>query len=410
MEHFDWHKWNPDFYKTPEEMDAALDSFGVKGKEIATVHVNGVAENMLPWSSTQIMRQTLAEAGVPYEDIDSGKYPVDTTLVPHEVEICEPVVIVFTDGTTFEFMPRNAEGLLMSVNQISPDTLDGTNNHNFDSDAFFSCLCGRAIRDIQTIKRNTISMGKSSAHPETRYNITFQFWLKGDRESGDFGFFVWQRWEGWFKFGVTLQNHFMELGNKTATVPFSLVKSVAGNTRQIMIVEGHDSSSYFWIMPVKPSKEARFGMEEYRKEEISIEEDDVFTFLYYFLNKYFDDTFPYEEIRPDYCGNRFEWNLEYNVYSYETMRIMLQDIEECIDLLEHEFDDPYLVGVKERFKWNYFDPDGDNWNKRPSDIEAETIIRNNIHVATDFYRRFVWRIRAMMESSPDYDLISFMGP
>ena len=124
----------------------------------------------------------------------------------------------------------------------------------------------------------------------------------------------------------------------------------------------------------------------------------------------FDDTFPYEEIRPDYCGNQFEWNLEYNVYSYKTMRVMLQDIEECIDLLEHEFDDPCLDGVKERYKWHSFDPESDNWSKRPSDKEAEVIIRNNIHVATDFYRRFVWRIRAMMENSPEYDLISFMGP
>ncbi len=39
-----------------------------------------------------------------------------------------------------------------------------------------------------------------------------------------------------------------------------------------------------------------------------------------------------------------------------------------------------------------------------------TIIRNNIYVATDFYRRFVWRIKAMMKNAPDYDLISFMGP
>ena len=410
MEYFDWHNWNPTFCKTPEEMDAALDFFGVKGKEISEIHVIGIAENMIPWSYTQIMRRTLAEVGVSYEDIDSGKYPVDSTLVPYEVEICEPVVIIFKDGTTFEFMPKNAEGLLMSANQISPKILDGTNNHNFDSDRFFSCLHGRSIDRIQTIKRNTTSMGKTSSHPETRNNITFQFWLKGNRDSGDYGFFVWQRWEGWFKYGITLQNHFMELGNKTATVPFSLVKSVANDVHQVMIVEGHDSSSYFWIMPVKPSKEARFGMEEYRREEISIEEDDVSTFLFYFLDKYFDASFPYEEISTDRYGDGFEWNLEYNVYSYETMNRMLQEIEECINLLEQQFDDPYLDGVKERFKWYDFDPDEDRWNKKPTNKEADTIIRNNIHVATDFYRRFVWRIKAMMKNAPDYDLISFMGP
>ena len=203
-------------------------------------------------------------------------------------------------------------------------------------------------------------------------------------------------------FGLSIEEHlYKAIGSQC---------DVEKGTRQIMIVEGHDSGSYFWIMPVKPSKEAFWGVEEYQKEEISIEEDDVFTFLYYFLNKYFDDSFPYEGIRSEYCGNRFEWNLEYNLYSYKTMHIMLQDIEECADLLEHEFDDSYLAGLKERYKWQDFDPADGNWSKRLSDKEAEAIIRKNIYIATDFYRRFVRRIRAMMENSPDYDFISFMGP
>ena len=410
MEYFDWHKWHPGHYRTAAEMNVALDAFGVKGKEIVGVHVIGIAQNMVPWSYTNIMRNKLAEVGVSYDDIDSGKYPVDTTLIPHEVDICEPVVILFSDGTTLELKPQNAEGLLMSVNQISPSTIDGTNSQNFDSDRFFACLRGRCIDEIKTINRETTSFSGSASRPEYRHNMTFQFRLKGDRESGDFGFFLWQRWEGWFKFGVTLQNFFVDLGNKTASVPFSLVKSVASNRRQIMIVEGHDGGGFFWIMPVKRSKEARFGMEEYRKEEISIDESDISSFLYYFLKKYFDASFPYEEISSDHCGTHFEWNLEYNVYSYDTMELMLDDIAECAELLEQQFDDPYLTALKDYFKWYEFDPSENRWNKNPTPKEAESIIRKNIHIATDFYRRFVRRIEAMMDNAPDYSLISFMGP
>lgn len=406
MERFDRHEWNPGFYETAEEIETALESFGVKDKEISGINIIGIAQNMIPWSYTQRMRRTLAKVGVPYEDIDSGKYPVDTALLPREVTICEPVVVLFTDGSTFEVMAKEGKGLLMSINQISPHVIDGTNDHNFDAKNYFKCLNGNSIDHVQVIERVETNMSGHSSYQEIRRDKTFRFCLKRNGKNGPQGFFIQQSRSGWYQFGIA---NWSTMDN-SSTVAFSEVKATAANNRQVEIVEGHDSGGYFWIMPVRPSEEARFGMEEYREEEISIDELDISAFLQFFLHKYFDDSFPYQKYCPYRESNHFEWNLEYNLYSYDTVDLMLQDIEECAELFEHEFENPYLDYLKHGYKWYNFAPGELNWLEKPNEKEAMNIIKDNIHIATDLYRRFAKRVRAMMENAPDYEYISFMGP
>jgi hypothetical protein len=412
MNSFDCHKWNAAIFRTPEELDGALTSFNIRGKTIKEIHVIGVANNLQPWSYTQTMRRTLADVGVPYDDIDSGKYAgIDDTLVLCEVEICEPVVFIFEDGSTFEAMPINANGMKMSINQIPTNVINGTNNSNFDADYFFGRIKGSKIDHIQTIERKTTSHGNSSAYEEVRRNITYQFWLRGGEE--DVGCYFRQASEGWYKFGLTLQNYFMDIGNKTADISFSKVKKAVNNRRQVLIVEGHDCSSYFWIMPVKhveTTLDNWNGIEEYRQEEISIEEDDISEFLYYFLDKYYDTNYPYGDSRDEYCGSEFEWNLEYNIYTYDAIKKMLDDIEHCAHLLKTDFENEELAELKKRYRVYSFEPDDNIWEKQLSDDEKMQIIKNNIYIATDFYERFVYRMRAMMDNSPEFDLISFMGP
>ena len=65
----------------------------------------------------------------------------------------------------------------------------------------------------------------------------------------------------------------------------------------IEIKEWHDSSSYFWIMPVKVRDMTKNAddidnVDEYRKLEISIEEENIRAFLFPLLLKYFDDDLP----------------------------------------------------------------------------------------------------------------------
>lgn len=73
--------------------------------------------------------------------------------------------------------------------------------------------------------------------------------------------------------------------------------------REIGIVDGHDSSSYFWIMPVRvidfENTADLDSVAEMRSAEISIEEDDVAEYLTPFLYKYFDEELTENKNRKD---------------------------------------------------------------------------------------------------------------
>ncbi len=406
---FDIHNWKPEFFDSAQKINDAIRLFNLKSKKIKAVHTIGVAQNLDSWSCESLLRRTLADVGVPYVDIDNGIYPyIDDTLLEREVEICEPVVFVFDDNTTFEVMPNGKDGLWMSVNQISSQILDGTNHHNYDSELFFHKLKGKSIEGMRVIEsKYTCDYGQSS-YIEVNTKVRYQFKL-----DGKFGFCFEQDVEGWFVFGVTNQYHYCLYGNEIDSITYREIKKAVNNIVQVEIVEGHDCGGYFWIMPVKHDQvgnESPLGMIEYRDEEISIEELDVETFLYFFLEKYYDKNYDYKNTRDKYTDNSFQWNLEYNIYTYDTVKAMLDDIERCAVLLKEDYYNPLLDELKKKFSVYDFVPDLLRSEKKFSDTDKDRIIRDNIDVATDFYHRFVKRIRLMMEHSTDYDLISFMGP
>lgn len=321
-EHFDRYEWKPQLFQTPEELNAALEQFAVKDKKIKAIHTIGIAHNMQPWAYMQSMRTTLAGVGVSYYDIDSGRYPnIDKTLLPCEVKLCEPVVFVFEDDSTLEIKPNGDGGLFMSANRISSSVKDGLNHSNVDSEVLFKRVIGSSIRGIWTTKTRTITEYTSSGHGDQDNTDKWKLSM-----SGDYDLYFCHRWGGWYQFGMTSDN----IGCQEGKIRYAIIKKAANNYRQIPIVEGHDGSSYFWIMPVRHvevSDDNWYGIEECREQEISIEEDDIGEFLYFFLEKYFDPDYPYGQVRDRYCGSGFEWNLEYNIYTYETIREMLDEIE-----------------------------------------------------------------------------------
>lgn len=105
--------------------------------------------------------------------------------------------------------------------------------------------------------------------------------------------------------------------------------------REIGIVDGHDSSSYFWIMPVRVIDSENTAdldsVAEMRSAEISIEEDDVAQYLTPFLYKYFDEELTENKKRKDVSG--FEWYLEHNFFTFDSMALILKDIEDTVDAL-----------------------------------------------------------------------------
>ena len=183
--------------------------------------------------------------------------------------------------------------------------------------------------------------------------------------------------------------------------------------RQIEIKEESDPSSYFYFHPVIIEKSSKIKEDDikYLEEKFLIEEGDIECFLFYFLKKYFDENLLYNRERYYDCEGyirHFEFYLTDNFYTYETLEKMCDEILDVARLLEADYDNAKLDSIKEFFSVFYLcDREDPDYQNRNTSREA---MQRHIGAVTDFYRRFVERLRKMMKNNPDTDLISVMGP
>lgn len=202
--------------------------------------------------------------------------------------------------------------------------------------------------------------------------------------------------------------------------------------KEIRIVDGHNSSSYFWIRPVRILDYSNTGRLDTVAEmdglEISIEEDDVAQYLTPFLYKYFDKELEANKKRDYECWtddngqeqisytDYFEWYLTHNFYTHEAVANILNDINDTIDALSSGKKTDYTVELKKKRGWatnelvyakDWTEEEIKAYNdNRPTEDDTE------ISLIIDFYRRFVYRMEYMMTVGKEngFDLISFMGP
>ena len=198
--------------------------------------------------------------------------------------------------------------------------------------------------------------------------------------------------------------------------------------KEIGIIDGHDSSSYFWIQPVRvidfSDTNGIDNVAEMESTEISIEEDDVDQYLTPFLYKYFDDNLEANKKRVDNSSDidnisyvsGFEWYLTHNFYTYSSIKNMLNDIRDTINALSSGSKNEFTDKLKEKRGfascqlicakgWTKEEIKEYNDNRpKEDDTEVELII--------DFYERFIYRMEYMMKVGEEkgYNLISFMGP
>ncbi|MBR5438085.1 MAG: hypothetical protein IKV21_04120, partial [Clostridia bacterium] len=188
--------------------------------------------------------------------------------------------------------------------------------------------------------------------------------------------------------------------------------------RKIEIIDGHDSSSYFWIMPVKiidyTDTNDLDNVAEMRGVEISIEENNVEQYLLPFLYKHFDDEL--EANRHRKSVSSFQWYLTYNFFSFDSITAIINDIKDTIAVLSAGRDNEFTEKLKIKrglsahkliYAKNFSKEEIDSYNaNRPkvNDTETDLII--------DFYRRFIYRMEYMLKVGEEkgYNLISFMGP
>lgn len=188
--------------------------------------------------------------------------------------------------------------------------------------------------------------------------------------------------------------------------------------REIGIVDGHNSSSYFWIMPVRvidyDDTADLDNVAEMRSAEISIEENDVAQYLTPFLYEYFEEELEVNKKRKGVSG--FEWYLEHNYFTFEQITRILNDIAETVDDLVSGVETEYTKKLKIKRgtatyqllyakKLNEEEIAAYNAN-RPTEDDTE------VGLVVDFYQRFLYRMEYMMKVGKEkgYDLISFMGP
>lgn len=202
--------------------------------------------------------------------------------------------------------------------------------------------------------------------------------------------------------------------------------------KEIGIVDGHDSSSYFWIMPVRVIDDSNTNeidnVAKMKSAEISIEEDDVARYLTPFLYRHFDDDLKANKQRiegrwVDDDGNEqtdsvcgFEWYLTYNFFTFDSMQQLLKDIEDTVDALLSGRKTEYTKELNiKRDTATYPLLCARNLNEEEvaeHNANRPAADRTEVELVVDFYRRFLYRMEYMMKVGAEkgYDLISFMGP
>lgn len=160
-------------------------------------------------------------------------------------------------------------------------------------------------------------------------------------------------------------------------------------------------SSFFNIQPVKVKNinedtNDMDNVEECRELCISIEEDDIWAYLFPVILKYYNDDLEENKKRYDVDKTKynigeettFEWYLTYNYFTFEDMNKIINELKKIIILLQTDFENGYLDEIKK----NYY--------------------KTDIKEIVSFYERFIEKVNHMMnESEKDgYRLISFMGP
>lgn len=414
MNPFDIQEWKPTFCKTEKELNAFWEENQIARKKIIKINAIGIALNMQGWALGKRIQETLSSAGVTDElmqKVDKDWY--NNIQLNTELELWEPIVFVLEDHSTVELMIFPDGVLGVSVNQIDPDTTEGTNHGDCDANILFSEMLSRKCRRPEFYHRISYQ-GSGEGESVQSEEYAFVFTLSGD---SDLRFFIRAGHDSAFTCGLFCS--YFNWDNDIYKIPLERISKSRKDVRQAAILEGGDSGGYFSIVPTmvedKPvDSNYPWGTQDYYRNIIMIDEMDVQPLLFYFLEKYFDEDLNKKcTDRDPYNSRGFQHYADPNLYSYPAMKEMLLEIEEKARLLQEALENPELKELIDGFAISYFLPNElwdlphqEDWNEE----KRREIIRDNLGIAIDFYARFVKRVRKLMERNPDSDCICFTGP
>ena len=206
---FDFFKWSAPVYETPKEVVEALNQIDFKNKELEEVRCIGTAD-VVGFESHRLY-QAIKNAGIEPEDEWWEKYPYLSTIpIERKVRLCEPIQFVFSDGSTFEFMPMEDGGARFSQNSIPLRITDGLNKRNIDLCAFLgnqvkarkidSCRM-RIFRNEKEYYDYPYCMDKEKPYTETRTQYGYVFSL-----GYPYSIIVEMGWQSYFTVELDHQN------------------------------------------------------------------------------------------------------------------------------------------------------------------------------------------------------------
>lgn len=398
---FDFFEWSAPYYLTPKDVIRALEAIDYKGKKVKSINVIGYVTNV-GRNNNNLLYWTIKHAGVEMKDNWWESYPfLDQVMLPWEAETCEPIQFVFEDNSTMEILPIGDGGARIGVNTIPADLSEGLNHSNFDANIFYSEALGKTIRGIEmrvekTTKQyvNKYSIDAEKPHVETRTHYRFRIDFDASIEME-----LDQSWESWY--WVKMRG----FGWNEDKVPFSRIKASEKHTDQIPIINGRDGGGVFWIVPISSNSDKEpehFFVDNYG---IAIDEGDVSTYLGAFLYQHFDPAVQ-EDDEDYYGGERSFDSYGSNLYTFDSIKVILREIAETIILLENDYNNPALSRVRDNLPWYRYTTKNRN---DLSEEEINALRRLGVPVAVDFYKRFTKRMEAMMKL-PGRDIMSFAGP
>ncbi len=390
---FDFFEWSAPFYPTPEDVMNALRSLHLIGKKLKRINVIGIAEG-LPDPRTVLMKAKnagirIAEPVAEYPDLDQIK-------VPWQAEACEPLQFVFEDDSTMEILPMEG-GARIGTNTIPAAVSDGLNKSDFDWNAFCPEALGRALvsTEVEIRKEERIhytDFGKSTdTKPYSDHKSTYRY-VFGFHDG--FSIVLEQTWESWFY--IQIENH----PHLVSTIPYARIKDAKKDIDQIIIINGRDSG-YIWIVPFRSEDPSIDDCPD--ACGICIDELNIDPYLLVFLNKYRDPSIQDESYGEDY--DEFD-PYGSNLYTFDQMYSMLDEIDTAADLLENDYDNPILDSLKE--SW-YIPSSAAKPKESMTEAEKNEMRKAYVPKVVDFYHRFSHRMRNLLRI-PGCDRISFQGP
>jgi len=176
----------------------------------------------------------------------------------------------------------------------------------------------------------------------------------------------------------------------------------AGNSL-IEIKEGRYGSSYFNIFTAKVKDinndtDDMDNVDEFLDDAISIEEEDIRSFVYPILIKYYDSTLPENKGRIQE-GPEFEWWLTYNYFTFDSIKEMIKEIQKIMDLLKNDYYSSELDFIRNEYRWVLYLDSRIDYKKIPKAEESTELIKPYIDEIINFYKRFIDYLNKMIINS-----------